>query len=78
VGGLQSVGLKGPIKRLQARRSSKPRGVLGLCLGLRGGQLAYKLGKRSSLACLALESLLELQPGKGISGALALGMLGRG
>ena len=78
MGGLQSVGLKGPVKRLQARRSSGLGGVLSLCLGLRGGQLACKLGRRSGPACLSLESLPELQPGKGMDGALALDMLGRG
>ena len=78
MGGLQSVRLKGPVKRLRSKRSSRPGGVLGLCLGLRGGQLACMLGRRSGPACLALESLLGLQPGTGMDGALFLGMLRRG
>jgi len=62
---------------LQAKRSSRLGGVLSLCLRLRGGQLAYKLSRRSSLACLSLELLLELQLRKRIDSALALNILRR-
>jgi hypothetical protein len=62
---------------LQAKRSSKLGGVLSLYLGLRGGQLACKLSRRSSLACLSLKSLLELQLRKGINSTFTLNILKR-